>query len=550
MSSRKFSFRASYRCVNGHPIGVIDNQKNDLDLLEVNGVDNEYVTLRTSPVHQWWIYDIDYFHRLVGMLEDMTLIAPNLSPYRSLLLSNDTNDAFPIEVARALFKWNALPPTCKPFDYQLEALYEAIIKHDGRSMTALVPGSGKTLVGVLFLYYWMYEMELCGDVLIICECSKVLDWYADWRRWTGKGTRRVMVMSYAAASLRSRELIKHGYDAIVVDECHKIKNYKTQRSIDLAPLIQSVPYVLFLSGTPQVSRVSELYNQLRCIRPYIFVSRDAFLKRYASGKIVNGSFVERDLELPWELDLLLDKVIYRRSDVVPTSTVKLRHLMFSTPTITQMADQDKMLKHRTLLNLAISKEKLSLKKVALIRTRNNHIMTMLRKAGVWKSTNAIPIIRDIVTKSHPRERIVFFSHQKRVLNAVKIAVDAMGLGESVMANGDTPPIARKRLVNALSAPYDGNGPRFGFFTQYMGVGVTLCPGVTVAVILELDSSPAAMRQMEDRLWRVGTTQEVNIYWIACKYSQDLEVMDAIQSKAEDINRVMGKFEFVTPPSPN
>lgn len=54
------------------------------------------------------------------------------------------------------------------------------------------------------------------------------------------------------------------------DESHMLKSFKTARYKAAAPIMKKAKRVLLLSGTPALSRPSELYTQISGIDPSIF----------------------------------------------------------------------------------------------------------------------------------------------------------------------------------------------------------------------------------------------------------------------------------------
>ena len=71
------------------------------------------------------------------------------------------------------------------------------------------------------------------------------------------------------------------------DESHFMKNIKTARSKAALSIVRGATRVILLSGTPALSRPSELYTQIKAVRPSIvpFQFHD-FGVRYCDGKQV------------------------------------------------------------------------------------------------------------------------------------------------------------------------------------------------------------------------------------------------------------------------
>ena len=70
------------------------------------------------------------------------------------------------------------------------------------------------------------------------------------------------------------------YKVAIVDEAHSLKSYSSQRSLALVPILQNIKRIFLLTGTPVLSRPSEVFNILSIIRPDIFKTFWSFGDRY------------------------------------------------------------------------------------------------------------------------------------------------------------------------------------------------------------------------------------------------------------------------------
>src|SRR5690606_21800129 len=59
-----------------------------------------------------------------------------------------------------------------------------------------------------------------------------------------------------------RNLLGGGWDALVVDEAHRVKNRKAQRARAVFALARRTPNVMLLTGTPLLNRPDELWSLL------------------------------------------------------------------------------------------------------------------------------------------------------------------------------------------------------------------------------------------------------------------------------------------------
>ena len=71
---------------------------------------------------------------------------------------------------------------------------------------------------------------------------------------------------------------------MIADECHLLKNIKAIRTRSTLKLLEGAKRVLLMSGTPALSRPSELFSQIQAINPTLFNNFHEFGIRYCDGK--------------------------------------------------------------------------------------------------------------------------------------------------------------------------------------------------------------------------------------------------------------------------
>lgn len=536
-------FRTSYEFADA-PRGVVEvvtfNDAPRTDLMTISGVDPSKVKVDGE---RWVVEDMEYIPALEELLESKFLLSCT-SPYAAFLTAPQ-----PTFDESDVMDWTEL--SIQPFDYQKEAVTTAIRDHGGRSIVALKPGSGKTMIGVMFIKHFLSVSG--GSALVICPTSVSLTWVRTYAKLTGQSTQNVRAMTYEFASRRTVDspAMFSKFSVIIVDECHHLKNGDTVSSENLTPIIHQAKHVLFLSGTPQLNRNSELFNQFHLVRPDVFADKKVFTQRFSGGHVNRaGVWDDRGSDLLWELNYLASKVMYHKN-VVTTTMAKRRHRIYTVPTPDQMLEQAKYEAERKYLAAKLASAKPH-EYHAAKRRLDALITKMHRVAGVWKGTNALKAVKTIIDK-HPGEKIAFFADQIKVAKAFKSGVDALRLGESIMLTGASSAKVRAACMDRMSCKQDPL--RFGFFTPCMKEGVTMSPGTTVSVMLEIGWTPSDMRQKEDRIYRINTEEPVDIYWLFCLNSYDDEAFGKIQSKAAEIESVLGEkcdYTFDTeikPPRP-
>ena len=77
---------------------------------------------------------------------------------------------------------------------------------------------------------------------------------------------QIYIISYDLLANMIDEISKKKFKIIIADESHLVKTAKANRTVAVQKLVKKAQRVLLLSGTPALSRPSELYTQIQMIR--------------------------------------------------------------------------------------------------------------------------------------------------------------------------------------------------------------------------------------------------------------------------------------------
>ncbi|KRZ72535.1 SWI/SNF-related matrix-associated actin-dependent regulator of chromatin subfamily A-like protein 1 [Trichinella papuae] len=216
------------------------------------------------------------------------------------------------------------------FPFQLEAVKFAISRK-GRLLIADEMGLGKTVEALAVASYYRNEWPL----LVVCPSSMKYTWVEEIENRlpfvnsnqivvlnTGRDSLpnpsdcSVLIISYDFMVNQSEAMIGRKFSIVILDESHNIKNFRTQRYKVATKLLKAAKRVILLSGTPALSKPSELFTQIDCIAPRMFKNFLEFGQRYCNPKMIKlGSKTVYDysgasnLE---ELQLILKETIMLR----------------------------------------------------------------------------------------------------------------------------------------------------------------------------------------------------------------------------------------------
>ena len=251
----------------------------------------------------------------------------------------------PVDGSESDIKWDLidkkLVDSLMPF--QKEGVIFSI-KQSGRVLLADDMGLGKTIQAIAVAAYYRTKWPL----LIVVPSSLRMTWRRSLFRWlpsvkpqqvnvvfTGKDSPNVglvNVISYDLLVKKIREIQKVGYKVVIVDECHAIKNLKTERTKCMMPLLKAASHVILVSGTPALSRPSELYTQISAVNPKLFPSFHQYGIRYCAGVKSHFGWDYSGSSNMEELQLILEECIMIRRlkklvlDQLPSKTREVVYL--------------------------------------------------------------------------------------------------------------------------------------------------------------------------------------------------------------------------------
>ena len=447
--------------------------------------------------------DLDVFKELVN-----SQYPESKSPFFDVISYKDENDL------KQEFDWEAVQKDTlsKIMEHQIRAINEVVTVHNGRCLVALPPGTGKTLIGCLCIAHY-----ITTNALVCCPASKVADWKSEIKQWIGRDN--VKVCSFDCLS-RDEESKSTKWDVIIVDESHNLKN-DCARTVSLKQMMLNAKALILLSGTPQESAPSELYNQLNLIRPDLFHKRETFVERYMEVKVDSAgnqqSSGAKNLD---ELAVLLERFMFRTSDAKAVDVNLERFIVHFEPTAEQIDEMQRFhLNHEdTIRRSGKNREDILRKRYAL---------DTWKMAGRFKSDSITDWLGDLVRKTHKDEKVAVYVCHLDV--ADKLHAYLSTIDETVLITGKVSAKKRDNMIKGLAQKK--GGPRFGVLTMNsVGDGINLVPGVSVVVLAELHMTPSKMEQVEKRAHRKGAERNVTTYWCILDKSSDRTRLNRLQQK--------------------
>ena len=184
---------------------------------------------------------------------------------------------------------------------------------NGRCLIGDDMGIGKTIQALAHIALNQDKLP----ALVVCPASVKYNWLRECNTWLPdipavvlegrKGDipmydpttpAKIVICNYDIVNGRKDILIDYGFNIIVFDESHYLKNAKTQRTIASLEVAETSEQVICLSGTAITNRPNEFFTTLNLLRPHEFNSSFEYGKRYCDG---HQQYIGRGREV-WNFD--------------------------------------------------------------------------------------------------------------------------------------------------------------------------------------------------------------------------------------------------------
>ena len=440
-------------------------------------------------------------------------------------------------------------------------------------------GLGKTIQTIALLCYIMEKKNNEGPFLIIAPLATISNWVIEFQRWAPD----IKIVVYKGAPAERRQMAfqikqdRHKYNAvlttyeyimkdkyalnkvtwqyIIVDEGHRMKNYKSKFTQTLGTQFNSV-YRLLLTGTPLQNNLSELWALLNFLLPKIFNSCDDFEKWFNqpfSSRLPgekNELTEEQELLIIHRLHNILRPFLLRREKKevekeLPSKTeyvIKLQISDWQKIVYNQIKEQGLLAEDPStgrLGNKALMNTMMQLRKVCnhpyhFIDLNNE----MFEHIDEWiiKSSGKFEFLDRIIPKLlYFKHKILIFSQMTQLLNILERYFIFKGL-KFLRLDGGTKSEERARQIELFSKN-DEDYMIFILSTRAGGLGLNLQSADTV-IIFDSDWNPQMDIQAQDRAHRIGQKHEVKVFRLISKNTIEEGILEKAAFKKDMDDKVI------------
>ena len=496
---------------------------------------------------------------------------------RTLESSEDSGDAFlrhvlaeRLSLTRGFEKLLSLSAVrdLEQYDFQIQAVLRVLRSLRGRAILADEVGLGKTIEAGLVLK----EYQLRGLVrraLVLTPVSLMSQWREELRHKFGmpfeihsRGQRWdsypwiIASLDTAKTEKNREEIGEAGFDILVVDEAHRLRNHLTQgwKFVDAL----SLKYLLLLTATPVQNDLRELYNLVTLLRPGALGTYREFRKQF----MVRGD--KRLPKDPTKLAANLSHVMIRTSRsstclTFPKREVKIqefrmsdeeRKLYDSTSRFVRevLSDPDLEERPRWHLLLLLLQKEMGSSAPAAVRTleraervfRGTPIGRKIEKLvqiGHKVTTHAkrdglISLLRD-----ESEEKFIVFTQFRRTLELLETGLLEAGL-DPVLFHGSLSPDDKDRAIEAFRGK-----KRILLSTEAGGEGRNL-QFCRIVVNYDLPWNPMRVEQRIGRVHRLGQTRDTLIWNFTARDTVEDYVLAILHQKIQMFELVIGEMDMI------
>ena len=403
----------------------------------------------------------------------------------------------------------SIPTWATLYEFQRQGVLRALRKNKGKLMLCDQMGLGKSLQSLTIASYYRPEWPL----LIICPSYLRMNWYNELQKWqiadniqvvaTGKDVIRddaeVIVLSYGLMVKFASRPWPRTPGVAILDESHYIKNRKAKRTQATMGVVARMRRLICLSGTPALSRPSELYTQLHLMVPNTFRWFKHFATRYCDAKMGPFGWDVSGASNQTELSAIMSHLMIRRlkRNVLTQLPPKVREAV----TI-PLGPKERAVLQPTFEELELVNKKIFALEGNLLNKAVFERKRLMSELFTLSAKVKVSLLCDYLKHSvlpNLDHKVLVIAHHKLVLDALEAVVEKSRCGYVRIA-GNTPQMLRPAIVNTFRSD---DAKKIALLSQKAcGTGLNMTMSSHV-IFMELNWTPGEMLQCEDRTHRIG-----------------------------------------------
>ena len=333
----------------------------------------------------------------------------------------------------------------------------------------------------------------------------------------------------------NRDLANAGFDLVIIDEAHYLKNNDSIRGKIMVELVtkHNIPKVWLLTGTPVANRPMDFFNLLKLIKSPLIENWKHFAVRYCEGKKFFKTLKNGQKRQIWLTDGAsnLDELAAKTKNII-LRRLKTEVLDMPDKVVTPMfhqLDSKENKQYEALWEEYLEKRTSEGKKNGNIQKDLVELILLRQFIAAMAIPYTIEMVENAIEMG--RKVIVFtsFTEELEILHK--------HFGKlCVIHNGPMSAKQKQKSVDDFQ-----NNSKIKIFIgniKSAGVAITLTEA-TVVIFNSFDWVTGNNEQAEDRAYRIGQANDVNVYYQLFVDTISTRMWETLKDKKDVINTILG-----------
>lgn len=498
-----------------------------------------------NPDRKQWEYplSIEVVQRAIGLWNGGLEVTPILQDWATREMARTEALLEEKEKVDASLAGNPLANTL--YDYQ--RVGTSFLSKAGRAILGDDMGLGKTIQAIAACAELKTER-----VLIICPNSLKLNWEREVQRWLPGSKTQVIdgvrakreeqlknteanfiIINFEAVRIH-KDMLAWGWDALIIDEAHRVKNRKAQQTKAVQAIAKQAKNVFHLTGTPIMNKPDEIWSLLNILDPKKYSSFWRFVNQYCHvwdngyGKVIGEAKdpqAFRDMLAPYMIRRTKAEVLKD----LPSKTIQKQYVRLMDG-LQQRAY--KQMEKEMVAEFAEGNEVAAPVVIAQI-TRLKQLAVSPALLGGEDESAKLDAMMEII-ESAGDQKVVVFSQFAEAIKLASKRLEAKGIDHGILI-GEVK--AEERAKNIDRFQNDPNCKVFLASIQAGGVGITLT-SASIAIFLDKHWTPAINNQAADRLHRIGQENPVTIIELIAEGTVEEWIEELLKDKSDTFDSLI------------
>ena len=435
-----------------------------------------------------------------------------------------------------------------PKEWQPKAV-EFLLAND-RCILADDMGLGKTtsaIIGTL-------EAE-AKKILVVCPASVKINWkreienyskdrilIVEGRKWGS--TFKYYIINYdIIKNFHTTEkdegmddfklIANENFDLAIVDEAHYLSNTGAKRTKLMNDILEDIPKVWLLTGTPMTSRPINYFNLLKIINSPVALNWQHYVRRYCKGYQFRARQPDGSTRKIWSTSghCNLDELRERTKGLV------LRRLKTEIPGLPEKIIIPRFLELKSTFYDEELEEFMRITQEEKGKENISITINRLMKVRQVIAYEKIPYTCELIDK--------FLEQNKKVIVFNNFSMPIDMISEKYPKNSVTLDGRMTQAKRQLAIDRFQTDPKIKIFNAQIvagGIGINLTAAEAV-IMNDLSFVPSHHSQAEDRAYRHGQKNNVLVYYPVFENTIEQIIYNILQAKKDVIDQVMGDGEY-------